>query len=52
MKISDVIRKLEDLRAEHGECDVEVQFRDAGGGYYGSEDPDFWFDEERDTLFL
>lgn len=52
MKISDVIKRLEDLRAEHGECDVEVQFRDDGGYYLGSSDPDFWFNEELDTLFL
>ena len=52
MKISAVIKKLEDFRSEHGECDVEVQFRDDGGDYCGSEDPGFWFDEELDTLFL
>ena len=52
MKISDVIKRLEELRDKQGECDVEVQFRDAGGPYCGSEDPDFWFDDKRNILLL
>lgn len=53
MKISDVIKKLEELYAEHGDCEVEVLFRDDDcGDYCGSEDPGFWFNEERNTLLL
>lgn len=38
MKISELIEKLEELKEEHGDLDVEFQHCDGGGIYYGSEE--------------
>ena len=35
MKISEVIKKLEELKSKEGDVDVVVEYRDLGGSYYG-----------------
>lgn len=39
MKISEVIKKLEELKSKEGDVDVVVEYRDGGGSYY-----DFGYD--------
>lgn len=35
MKISQLIEELEAIRAEHGDAEVVIQYRDGGGDYSG-----------------
>jgi len=35
MKIADLIEKLEELKKEHGNLNVVVQYRDENGYYWG-----------------
>lgn len=34
MKISELIKKLEELKSKEGDVDVVVEYRDRGGSYY------------------
>lgn len=34
MKISEVIKRLEELKSKEGDVDVVVEYRDGGGSYY------------------
>ena len=38
MTIEELIAKLEEIKKEHGNIEVKVQYRDAGGFYYGSDE--------------
>jgi len=38
MELKDLIEKLQEIYKVHGNIKVEVQFRDDGGYYYGSDD--------------
>jgi len=38
MNISELIEELEKVKKEHGDIEVEIQYRDDGGYYYGSDD--------------
>ena len=35
MTIEELIAKLEEIKKEHGNIEVKVQYRDDGGFYYG-----------------
>lgn len=38
MKIEDLIRELEKIQKKHGNIEVQVQYRDDGGDYYGTDE--------------
>lgn len=38
MKIEDLIKELEKIQKKHGNIEVQVQYRDDGGDYYGTDD--------------
>ena len=38
MTIEELIAKLEEIKKEHGNIEVKVQYRDDGGVYYGYDD--------------
>ena len=48
MKISEVIKKLEELKSKEGDVDVVVQHRDGGGSYY-SFDYDLLFEVQKNV---
>ncbi len=35
MKISELIERLEEIKKEHGDINVAIQYRDSGGDYWG-----------------
>lgn len=37
MRIDDLIRELQEIKKKHGNIRVEVQYRDDGGDYFGSD---------------
>ena len=38
MTIEELIAKLEEIKRDHGNIEVKVQYRDDGGVYYGYDD--------------
>ena len=38
MTIEELIAKLEEIKKEHGNIEVKVQYRDDGGAYCGYDD--------------
>ena len=38
MTIEELITELEEIKKEHGNIEVKVQYRDDGGFYYGSDE--------------
>lgn len=38
MKIEDLIRELEKIQKKHGNIEVQVQYRDDGGDYFGTDE--------------
>ena len=38
MTIEELIAKLEEIKKEHGNIEVKVQYRDDGGAYCGSDE--------------
>ena len=38
MTIEELIAKLEEIKKEHGNIEVRIQYRDDGGAYYGHDD--------------
>ena len=38
MKIEDLIKELEKIQKKHGNIEVQVQYRDDGGDYYGTDE--------------
>lgn len=38
MKIEDLIKELEKIQKKHGNIEVQVQYRDDGGDFYGTDD--------------
>ena len=38
MTIEELIAKLEEIKKEHGNIEVKVQYRNDGGAYYGYDD--------------
>lgn len=47
MEIKELIRALEKIQEEYGNIEVQVQYRDDGGTYFGTEDPLLFVDEYR-----
>lgn len=37
MRIDDLIRELQEIKKKHGNIRVEVQYRDDGGDYFGTD---------------
>ena len=37
MKIEDLIKELEKIQKKHGNIEVQVQYRDDGGDYFGTD---------------
>ena len=38
MKINDLISELEKIQKKYGNIEVQVQYRDDGGDYYGTDE--------------
>lgn len=38
MNIEELIKELEKIKEEHGNIWIRVQYRDAGGDYWGTDD--------------
>ena len=38
MTIEELIAELEEIKKEHGNIEVKIQYRDDGGFYYGSDE--------------
>jgi len=38
MRIDDLIRELQEIKKKHGNIEVQVQYRDDGGDYYGTDE--------------
>lgn len=38
VRIDDLIRELQEIKKKHGNIRVEVQYRDDGGDYYGTDE--------------
>lgn len=38
MRIDDLIRELQEIKKKHGNIRVEVQYRDDGGDYFGTDE--------------
>lgn len=38
MTIEELIKQLEEIKKEYGNIEVKVQYRDAGGDYWGNDD--------------
>lgn len=38
MKIEDLIKELEKIQKKHGNIEVQVQYRDDGRDYYGTDE--------------
>ena len=52
MKISEVIKRLEELKSRECDVDVVVEYRDGGGSYYDY-DYDLLFEVKKDfSLYL
>jgi len=47
MKVSDMIKALQEIKSEHGDIDVVVQYRDDGGCYTGCDAELFMHVEEK-----
>ena len=39
MLVSELIKKLEEIKSKEGDIQVSIQYRDDGGEYYGEEEP-------------
>ena len=51
MKITELIKFLEEVKEKHGDIEVVVQYRDSGGSYYGT-DTDIYCEVENETVIL
>lgn len=51
MRIDDLIRELQEIKKKHGNIRVEVQYRDDGGDYFGT-DNDVRLHVENDIVDL
>jgi hypothetical protein len=49
MKISEAIQKLQELMAQVGDKEIEVDCDDENGGSYNAV-PEFWFDGEETVV--
>ena len=47
MRIDDLIRELQEIKKKHGNIRVEVQYRDDGGDYFGSDNNVLLYVEEK-----
>lgn len=47
MRIDDLIRELQEIKKKHGNIRVEVQYRDDGGDYYGTDNDVLLYVEEK-----
>lgn len=47
MNIEELIAELEEIKKEHGNIEVKIQYRDDGGFYYGT-DTQFILSVEKD----
>ena len=48
MTIEELITKLEEIKKEHGNIEVKVQYRDDGGAYCGYDDQVLLYVEKQD----
>ena len=48
MRIEELIAKLEEIKKEHGNIEVKVQYRDDGGAYCGYDDQVLLYVEKQD----
>lgn len=47
MRIDDLIRELQEIKKKHGNIRVEVQYRDDGGDYFGSDNDVLLYVEDK-----
>ena len=50
MTIEELIAKLEEIKKEHGNIEVKVQYRDDGDAYYGYDDQVLLYVEEEHVI--